>query len=248
MKNYLVIIFIFFCKPLSFAQQGFVAVGADASGNGSASYSVGQLDYNFYSNGNNLIIEGLQQPFEISKSLPISLLYFTARKGSGRTVLINWSTVSEYNNDYFTIERSVDGILFVKMAETKSKGNSNSRQEYTITDFDPYDGYSYYRLKQTDKDGKFTYSPIERVFIGNVSFDATAGPNPTVDMVQLHIAGNIDQNLEYRLTDLNGKKLAAGKIVNSTTTINLSKLAQAPYLLQLVNGQKVIKTFKIIKK
>ena len=67
------------CSISMYSQQGFVAAGGDAKNTGGYfSFSVGQLDYNFFSNASNLIIEGLQQPSEISGALPIILLYFKA--------------------------------------------------------------------------------------------------------------------------------------------------------------------------
>ncbi len=189
----------------SFAQEGFVTSGGDAStGTGSVSFSVGQLAYNAYGNTSFLIIEGLQQPYEMS-ALPISLLYFSAKANPDRTVNLNWSTTSEYNSDYFTIERSKDGVHFDGLRKIPSAGNSNTRKDYTTIDDHPYEGSSYYRLKQTDKDDKSTLSKIERVYFGDTQFFATVAPNPARDEVQLRIDGTINNKWSYRLTDMSGK-------------------------------------------
>ena len=248
MKKYFIIIAALFCSLFIYAQQGFVSVGGDTkNSSGSVSFSVGQLDYNYYGNGSSLVIEGLQQPYEISNPLPITLLYFTAKSTKENTVLLNWSTTSENNNDYFTIERSKDANNFEKVTTVPSKGNSTIKQDYAFTDFQPFQGASYYRLTQTDKDGKFSLSQIEKVVIAGAQFSATASPNPTRDIVQLRISGQINKNFNYLLTDMNGKILMKATISNSVTPIDLSNLSQGMYILKITDGGKAVQTFKVIK-
>ena len=69
---------------------------------------------------------------------------------ANNNVLLNWSTASETNNDYFTIERSIDGINFRSVLTKRGAGNSTSRRNYEAIDDNPIEGQSYYRLKQTD--------------------------------------------------------------------------------------------------
>ena len=89
--------------------------------------------------------------------LPIELLSFEAICNNNSVNLL-WSTASEKNNDYFTIERSSDGITFQTVLTVKGAGNSNQVINYSAIDEKPIDGIAYYRLKQTDYDGKFEYS------------------------------------------------------------------------------------------
>jgi hypothetical protein len=248
MKKYIFTIIISICSFILYAQQGFVAVGGDIkNGNGSVSLSVGQLDYNSYGNASYLIIEGLQQPSEVSNPLPVTLLYFTAKVTNENTVLLQWSTTSESNNDFFTIERSEDGSNFEKVANVPSSGNSNTKQDYTLTDYKPYQGISYYRLRQTDKDGKFSYSQIEKIAISNTTFSATASPNPTRDIVQLKINEETNKKLNYLLIDINGKVLMKENIINRVTPINLSNLSQGTYILKVMDKENTIQVFKIIR-
>lgn len=247
MKRYFLAVAIFFCSFPAIAQQGFVVTGGDASsGNGSVSYSVGQIDYNVYNNTSHLIIEGLQQPYSLSV-VPVSLLYFTATPGRNNTVTLNWSTVSEFNNDFFVIERSKDGIHFEPFQKIPSKGNSNSKSNYSIIDSNPFSGYTYYRLKQTDKDGATSLSQIEKVFTGAKSFSATVSPNPTRDLVQLRINGPINKKYSYFIADLNGKRMMQGNINSATTIVNFGSLPRATYLLQVIQDGKPIQSFRIIK-
>jgi len=94
-------------------------------------------------------------------TLPIELLFFNAKKGDNNTVQLDWATATEINNDYFTIERTVDGIFYQTIATLKGAGNSTSILFYNTDDFNPpLDQIVYYRLKQTDYDGKYAYSKL----------------------------------------------------------------------------------------
>ena len=92
--------------------------------------------------------------------LPIELLSFTG-KPYNDDVMLEWSTASEYNNDYFYIERSTDGYKWDKISETDATGNSNQKIEYMTFDINPTKGIIYYRLTQVDYDGlQETFNPI----------------------------------------------------------------------------------------
>jgi hypothetical protein len=90
-------------------------------------------------------------------ALPIDLLYFRAAAVENN-VQLDWATATEINNDYFTIEKSADGKNFSVLSTVNGKGNSKEVSKYTSVDYAPYNGVTYYRLKQTDFDGKSTYS------------------------------------------------------------------------------------------
>jgi hypothetical protein len=89
-------------------------------------------------------------------ALPIELLYFNIDKDDGYNHL-TWSTASENNNDYFNIEKTIDGVYYNNIATINGAGNSNSQLNYEYDDFEIMDNICYYRLKQTDYDGKFKY-------------------------------------------------------------------------------------------
>jgi hypothetical protein len=94
--------------------------------------------------------------------LPIELVNFNAAP-NGDKVDLTWSTASETNNDYFTVERSTDAIHFKEILRKQGAGNSTSTIYYSDIDNSPLSGHSYYRLKQTDYDGHSTYSKIKSV-------------------------------------------------------------------------------------
>ncbi|MBW6480923.1 MAG: hypothetical protein K0B37_15945 [Bacteroidales bacterium] len=88
--------------------------------------------------------------------LPIELLSFGPEIKSGHVVL-NWTTGTEINNDFFTIERSRDSYGWEVLGFVNGAGNSSTPKSYTFNDIHPLDGLAYYRLKQTDFDGRFKY-------------------------------------------------------------------------------------------
>lgn len=96
--------------------------------------------------------------------LPIELIFFKATQ-QGNGVNLSWATASEQNNDYFTVERSCDGLIWEQVLTQNGAGTSIHRLDYWANDFRPIHGLSYYRLKQTDYDGQFSTSNIVSVVI-----------------------------------------------------------------------------------
>lgn len=92
-------------------------------------------------------------------TLPIQLLNFTAENKDNR-VILEWTTATEINNEYFNIERSKDGISWESIGVISGCGTCSYNNSYTFSDQFPLEGVSYYRMKQTDYDGKFTYSEL----------------------------------------------------------------------------------------
>lgn len=116
----------------------------------------------------------------VNSPLPIELVNFTATPFEN-SVHLNWTTASELNNDYFTVERSVDGESFSVIGDKiKGAGTTNQARSYNLVDQNPLNGTAYYRLKQTDFDGTFSFSKIISVtYDGPVFPVMNLYPNPT---------------------------------------------------------------------
>lgn len=111
--------------------------------------------------------------------LPVSLLYFRALLKAPGTALLQWSTASEENNDYFTLQRSSDGINFTDVIVKDGAGTSNSVNNYSHIDAEALSGISYYRVKQTDYNGQFSYSNIAKIDDSALkTFSLNLSPNP----------------------------------------------------------------------
>lgn len=172
--------------------------------------------------------------FEIAAStnttlLPIELLSFEASVINPQEVQLDWQTASERNNDYFTIERSTDGLNWEEVTKVKGAGVSSKLLSYTSFDENPFQGISYYRLKQTDFDGKFSYSEIRDVKINGLQVKIY--PNPASNHI---IIEGDESELEYiviynilgeNVTYLTQKDTNSG----SKLIINLSDLSPGAY-------------------
>lgn len=137
--------------------------------------------------------------------LPVELLFF---KGDAEADYnhLSWSTASEINNDYFTLERSTDGINFVELGRIDGAGNSIQTRNYSFNDMLPVDGINYYRLKQTDLNGQFTYSNIVSLefHLGHMSV-TNVRPNPTSGMVDFDFNTPEETEIRYIITDVTGR-------------------------------------------
>jgi hypothetical protein len=98
-------------------------------------------------------------------TLPIELVSFEAKPTIYNTVDLTWVTASELNNDFFTIERSIDGLNWEIVDTLSGAGTTNQENNYKLTDKRPHFGLSYYRLKQTDFDGTTEIFYPKSVFI-----------------------------------------------------------------------------------
>lgn len=115
-----------------------------------------------------------------NERLPIVLLSFTALPTT-ETVKLKWVTASEENNEFFTIERSLDAKTFEPILFVDGAGNSQTQRTYNATDIQPVLGRAYYRLKQTDFNGQFEYSEtIGVVFEGQNKFSFGINNNPVM--------------------------------------------------------------------
>lgn len=121
--------------------------------------------------------------------LPITLLSFDATVVT-EGVSLNWTTASEVNNDYFTVERSNDAAHFEEIITVDGAGSSTRTLNYSAVDQNPLHGISYYRLRQTDFDSKSTTSDIVAVNISG-SGNLIVLPNPAQDFVNIVFSGNM---------------------------------------------------------
>lgn len=138
-----------------------------------------------------------------TNALPIELLSFTAQQYE-KDVKLDWSTASEINNDYFTIERSGNNQEYSPLEIIQGAGNSTSVLNYTTFDKDPLAGISYYRLKQTDYDGVFTYSDPVKIEFGKKP-GISVSPNPvTGNDLTIQLDNIRSENLEISLKRSDG--------------------------------------------
>ena len=181
-------------------------------------------------------------------SLPIKLISFNA-KAEGDKVVLNWETAVEQNNKSFTIERSLDGKNFIDILTQSGAGSSDKPLKYSAVDYVPVFGINYYRLKQTDFDGKSSLSDVKAVNILQKETGLTLSPNPVSREVRLQFSSN-ESILLLTLYSLDGKVLlqVSGTLdeINGRLNAIIPSLAQGVYYVSVkdsyrVFGQKLIK-------
>ncbi|MFZ5553080.1 MAG: hypothetical protein ACOZCO_08190 [Bacteroidota bacterium] len=179
-------------------------------------------------------------PFTIGDitALPIELLKFDARY-NGHDVDLTWETATEINNDYFTVERSVNGIEFEPLLTVKGAGNSNINISYAAVDKEPVLGIGYYRLKQTDYDGQYSYSDIKSVNImdgGFIHIDYTAINS---DVINVYCSSSSSKPLMLSFYDMTGKKVYSTSTVCGTpAVVSKSLFSSGIYSVVLTDGER----------
>jgi len=180
-------------------------------------------------------------------ALPVILLSFSAAE-DGDNVRLRWSTASEENNDYFTIERSFDGLQYSVLTTVAGAGTTLLKTDYENVDEHPYIGRSYYRLSQTDYDGTTTVYNVITVFKKESQW-VEPYPNPALHEVSVDVEPG-----EYtvHLTDRNGQlvppSLLASGFGTGRLTLQVSMLEPGIYIMHLfdkTDGRK--RTFKVVK-
>jgi hypothetical protein len=181
-------------------------------------------------------------------ALPIKLGPFTASIQNGKAVTLKWTTLQESNNDYFSIERSYDGHRFSAIGAVPGKGNSSQPASYVWTDSFPATGKNLYRLKQVDKDGKFTYSSvIGETIVSPAERGITVYPNPVVD--DLTITGrNGDRILAVTVYKASGEQLMDYKSPSAGNVMKLPMKGLGPgvYIIRVSTDHQA-SSFKVLK-
>ena len=185
---------------------------------------------------------------QLQAPLAVHWLSFSAEDEQEKGIAISWTTSSEINNDYFIVERSTDGIYWEPLGQIDGQGNSNTPTDYRYMDSNPINGISYYRLKQTDYDGRFNYSEIKSILRAS-KFNVTVHPNPTRGLVyikgkkkrlgalKIYNVLGMEVSLEVKITLINNNEIQA----------DLSKLAAGVYLLHIGTGANA-QHIKVLKK
>lgn len=171
----------------------------------------------------------------IALPLPIELVSFNAEVIQNE-VMLKWTTASELNNDYFTIQRSKTGEAWETIIDNiEGAGTTTETRHYQRSDGMPYPGVSYYRLKQTDEDGQFSYSSVKRVDIVPV-YQLKAFPNPTEGKFTITTGFELDKS-NVKLMNLLGKEVPVS-LEQSGTEYIATPTSHVPgvYILQVKKG------------
>lgn len=171
--------------------------------------------------------------------LPITLCRWTAQNQTNY-VLLEWTTASEEGNNYFTIERSFDGANWETLGKVEGAGTTSMSHSYSFEDKNPLSGISYYRLKQTDFNGKSTYSSIKCINRPNDDVDnfiVYANEESNSFIVEgAEIAAcpiEIHDILGHKITEISFYSLSTSKVA-----IDVTKISAGTYIVTICNKSK----------
>jgi len=190
--------------------------------------------------------------YRVCTTLPVDLVSFEAKNINNQYNQLGWTTGWEKNNEYFSIERSKDGINWEEIGVVRTKGNGKENKEYYYLDYNPYIGLNYYRLKQVDTDGTNQFSGVVKVYFGNVQASIEFYPNPSSNYVYFKNSTSESNQFQITIKDLFSRTVIDQQLFfnpHSERMVDLHQIADGMYLIEMVNIQTMEKqTGKLIKK
>jgi hypothetical protein len=199
---------------------------SDASGN---NYSGTLSGFSLSGSTSNWVSSGV--------TLPVAWQSFTAVK-QPNIVELNWSTASEQNTKDFEVQYSTNTQDWSALGTVAAAGNSSTTKEYNFTHNSPLKGsiYNYYRIKQNDLDGKFSYSKIVSIIYNEPGPDVRLYPNPVKDIITIYLA----ESQQLRLVNMAGATVWQGFKTAGRTQLSVSHLPKGVYMLLTLKGPQQI--------
>ncbi len=228
------------------------------SQSGSVTFPVAGTWYD-YLNGGTITATGSSQSFNLQPGeyhvylnqfvpIPVTIISFNGKNNGSKNVL-HWTVNNELDLKQYDLERSTDGARFSTIASITATGNSSYSYDDIISGF--VSPVYYYRLKNIDKDGRFSYSAIVKIRVAVKGWVAEITPNPFTDILQLNIESPLKDEATIILTDMSGKQLfkTTRSVVSGNNAFQFKeagKLSKGIYLLNVHTSQQK-QTLKIIK-
>jgi uncharacterized delta-60 repeat protein len=177
--------------------------------------------------------------YQTGSLLPLHLLSFSGKKVNS-TIQLNWITENEINTSHFEIERSANAIAFTKTGIVASF-NSSGRNDYTFIDIQALNGINYYRLKQTDKDGGFTYSAIIKIVNDANQLQFTLSPNPANNFISIIYPG-AKEIVNISIYDVQGRLIQQQSKKNELLIkVDVKQLKLGMYFIHVSDGENIQK-------
>ncbi|WP_158606014.1 T9SS type A sorting domain-containing protein [Taibaiella sp. KBW10] len=228
---------------------GYSILPADATVTASTPYSTrinSYLNNTIYPNNsgnaaNGLDLSAINGYFAPAAILPITLSSFSL-KGRATDVLLQWTTAMEENSDRFMVEHSMDAANWNTLGSVAAGGNTDIPQNYSFTDESPLNGTNYYRLKQTDRDGHFEYSSIQKITFTDIQNNISVMPNPARDAVYLKSNEVLSQ---VNLFSTEGQRIRQYNNFQKGTPIDIKDLLPGIYFIHIIDqkGYAIKKRF-----
>jgi hypothetical protein len=202
--------------------------------------------------GNDLAIDDIT--FARATSIPIlPVTGFQAyAQRNANNINVQWETLSESNTRFYAVEKSVDAIKWTVTDSVEAAGFSQNRRTYSSIDYNPA-AVNYYRIRQVDDNGRYTYSNTVRINTAANTIEAKTYPNPFVNLLQVDINASTNQKLNIVCSDISGRKLFQNtwnvtKGYNSISLAQVQNLKPGTYIINVYNqdGANIYKS-KIVK-
>lgn len=185
------------------------------------------------------------QVFTVDSALPIELFNFAATALLDGRVKLQWTTVTEINNDFFTVEHSLPQMEFAEIFQTAGAGTTTAKIEYEEIHENPDQGINYYRLRQTDFDGTFTYSKVVSATVTTLQ-GTLVYPNPITANWYVKFSGEAGEHKLLEVFDLTGRKLMEHR-THGEQLIELSRqgIPNGSYILRTTTNGNTVDLMKI---
>ncbi len=183
-------------------------------------------------------------------ALPVDLTEFEVSK-HGEQALIEWSTATEINSDYYEVLRSPNGINFKSIGRIEAANNSTQIQNYSFTDEHPLEGINYYRLAEIDNGGRYEKFKIKSLTFNFANIITDFFPNPVNNNVTLLFNSYSDENYDLQISDLLGRTLYSlqTQAVKGINQLNLTtnNLSAGIYFINLTDTNNHVSSMKFMK-
>lgn len=186
----------------------------------------------------------------VTSLLPVELSSFTAIP-KGQAAYLEWETLTESNNDYFSIERATDAKTFSPIGQVQGKGTTYISQRYSFMDRKARPGINYYRLRQVDFDGQYEYSEMKTVLISKQEEQLLVYPNPSKGSFQVQLPGIFSEESYLELLDSQGRRMSQKNVSPSSPgniVFAVDGLAPGIYFLRLLDAQRPLTQRIIIQR
>jgi hypothetical protein len=179
----------------------------------------------------------------VYSTLPMELVRFEGRN-AGAVNHLTWATATEKDNDRFEVERSADAWEFEKLGAVPGAGTTQEERHYAWNDNDPLQGPNYYRLKQVDTDGQFTYSSMIHVHTENVESECVFATVDPSGWFKVECTSASDARVE--LVNAYGQVLRTSMLKEGRGSIDLRDQAAGVYVLRVAEAGRV-RSYKLVK-
>ncbi|MFZ2906632.1 MAG: T9SS type A sorting domain-containing protein [Cyclobacteriaceae bacterium] len=180
--------------------------------------------------------------FTVDSALPVELYDFIATAMRDGRVKLQWTTATELNNDYFTLEHSAPGLEFNQLFDVAGAGTTTRTTHYEEIHETPVAGINYYRLKQTDFDGSYTYS---KIVSADVTKTTTVYPNPVRGNWFVEFSESNTEGRRLEIFDITGKKIMEHVTQQSRVELTREGIISGTYILRITAPGKRPEMLKI---